>query len=346
MIGEHLLPYSCSHETMDNERWLILSSRCGHVMRKFKSSIEQVFRFFAVGKLKQASIRADDMKEQTRKRARQMTLDAKDGTKRAEAKQSFHAFWKIRSLKMLDDTMSFNELYLMLDTLQLIDSKITPKKAAYMYGLVTRDRKISPQIGKENESTELVLDEFVELLARLAILHTGGTKGRGEMDARIDEWLLGEFLDRASRCMPKTVTREWQQMQDGHGSESSDSEEETEMIKSRKERHASGRVLSFHDRRGDGATDKVEIDTTGDGKADMIGFDTTGDGKIDAYDTVSPFAISTTTWMNQGWLLRGRNCRCRLEMGELMLMIRTNTSNHDNLTSSEISERVLALQDG
>ena len=282
MITEHLLPYSCSHETMDHERWLILSHKMAHVLRKFKSSLEQVFRFFAVAKSNQASIMKDDQHEQQK---------GKSGT----ARQEFHAFWKIRSLKMLDDTMSFNELYLMLDTLQLLDSKITPKKAAHLYAVVTRDRKIAPQIARQNESTELVLDEFIELIARLAILHTGGAAKRGDLDERIEDWLLSEFLDRASMCMPKTATREWQHMQAQHGvgNESSDSEEETEVVLQRQRSVATGRVLGSQDRRGDGHVDKVMIDTTGDGKADVLGFDTTGDGKIDAYDTTGDGKIDS-----------------------------------------------------
>jgi hypothetical protein len=145
-------------------------------------------------------------------------------------------------------------------------------------------------MAKANRTTELVLDEFVELIVRIAIMRTGGLKGgkKGSeaIEERIEDWLLTEFLERASLSMPKSTTKQWAVMQALHdGSESSDSEEETEVVAQRKQRLASGRVLNKEDRRGDGVADKVYIDTTGDGKADVIGFDTTGDGKIDAYDT-------------------------------------------------------------
>eukprot|EP01043_Picozoa_sp_COSAG02_P020756 COSAG02_NODE_1031_length_15073_cov_13.084279_2_plen_856_part_00 len=282
LISDHLLPFSCEHESMDSVRWVMLSGKVQHVVRKFKSSLEQVFRYYAVDKTNQKEVMKADMDRQA----------ASAATHRKVAKPvEFHAFWKIHSYKMLDDTMSFNELYFLLDTLQLIDSKLTPKKAAHLYGTVTMDTMIDPNpLAKANQTTELVLDEFVELVVRMAIMRTGGLKGgkKGSeaIEERVEDWLLTEFLERASLSMPKSTTREWALMQALHdGSESSDSEEETEMVAQRKKRLLSGRVLNNEDRRGDGITDKVYIDTTGDGNADVIGFDTTGDGKIDAYDT-------------------------------------------------------------
>ena len=276
LISDHLLPFSCSHEAMEDIRWVILSAKVQRVVRKFKSSLEQVFRYFAVDKANQTAIMKEDQMQQQTKADRQM---------------EFHAFWKIRSLKMLDDTMSFNELYYMFDTLQLIDSKLTPQKAAQLYSTVTCDAKVDPNPrARANANTELVLDEFVELVVRVGIMRTGGLKGGKKsleaIEERIDDWLLTEFLERAAMCMPKSTTKEWAVMQALHnGSESSDSEEETQVVMQRKLRIASGRVLNKEDRRGDGQVDKVYIDTDGDGIADVIGFDTTGDGKIDAYDT-------------------------------------------------------------
>lgn len=278
LISDHLLPFSCSHETMDSVRWVILSAKVQHVVRKFKGSLEQVFRFFAVDKANQAAVMQEDRSAQK------------------GSQIQFHAFWKIRSLKMLDDTMSFNELHFMLDTLQFIDAKLTSKKAALLYALVTCDTKIDPNPkAKANQRTELVLDEFVELIVRIAIMRTGGIKGgksgSDAVEERIEDWLLTEFLERAMLCMPRSTTKAWAHMQEQHDGESSDSEEETEIVKQRKMRLASGRVLNKEDRRGDGVTDKVYIDTTGDGKADIIGFDTTGDGNIDAYDTTGCVSI-------------------------------------------------------
>ena len=284
LIGDHLLPFSCSHETMDNTRWLLLSAKIQHVIRRFKSSLEQVFRFFAVDKANQAAVMNEDMAEQQKQKNK--GSDPSKTSKQVE----FHAFWKVRSLKMLDDTMSFKELYYMLDTLQLIDSELTPKKAAQLYSTVTCDMQVSPEPkAKMNQNTELVLDEFVELIARLAVMNTGGLNGGKKAEAieeRVEAWLLNEFLERAAMCMPKSTVKQWTNMQAAHGGdESSDSEEETEVVIARKKRLASGRVLVAEDRRGDGVADKVLIDSTGDGKADIVGFDTTGDGQIDSYDT-------------------------------------------------------------
>ena len=284
LISDHLLPFSCSHETMDEPRWHILTHKSHAVLRKYKSSLEQIFRFFAVSKSQQALITKEDQASRQKEKMKKASKSA----------VSNHAFWKVRSLKMLDDTMTFNELFVMLDTLQLIDFNISAKKAAELYARVTNDHNIAPQVDKMNETTELVLDEFIELVARLALLRTAGKKAMS-IEERLENWLLREFLDRAAMCMPKTATKEWAVLQQKHGGSgsSSDEEEETAVVAARRAKLASGKVLTSTDRRGDGAVDKVTIDTTGDGKADMVGFDTTGDGQIDSYDTTGDGKIDS-----------------------------------------------------
>ena len=62
---------------MDSARWVILSAKVQHVARKFKGSLEQVFRFFAVDKANQAAVMKQDRSAQK------------------GSQIQFHAFWRV-----------------------------------------------------------------------------------------------------------------------------------------------------------------------------------------------------------------------------------------------------------
>ena len=184
----------------------LFRNKKGKPLSKASSGGFGASRFFAVSKSQQALITKEDQASRQKEKMKKASKSA----------VSNHAFWKVRSLKMLDDTMTFNELFVMLDTLQLIDFNISAKKAAELYARVTNDHNIAPQVDKMNETTELVLDEFIELVARLALLRTVGKKAMS-IEERLENWLLREFLDRAAMCMPKTATKEWAVLQQKHG---------------------------------------------------------------------------------------------------------------------------------
>eukprot|EP01051_Picozoa_sp_SAG22_P007531 SAG22_NODE_534_length_9397_cov_22.325231_2_plen_184_part_00 len=82
-----------------------------------------------------------------------------------------------------DDTFDLNELLGLFEDLELYDAKLTPKVLAKLFTDITRQGQIVAQKHKNNNDSEMILDEFIELVFRCATRHTDTTprrrRGRG-----------------------------------------------------------------------------------------------------------------------------------------------------------------------
>ena len=323
LLSEHILPHSCLHDSTDSTRWTLLETKTQSVLRKYKSSLEQVFRFFAVGRASRELQRQDQNKK------------VKGRTVHDSHQSTMTSYWKDRSKAILDDTMNFNEIYMLFDTLQLVGVNLNGTKLAKVYSHVTNDPAIIPSVHPDNAHSEMVLEEFMELLARLALASddyrlpvmlgqsedyhggrgshgdqlksnigasagsTGGSRGAkravqdGPIDDKLETWLLKTFLSSAQSVMPRTVAKEFKSNAAQKASLRVE-EEEPEAVRKRRSAIKGGSTIFMRDVRGDGSIDRVELDTTGDGQVDSVGYDTTGDGKIDSYDTSGDGQIDTT----------------------------------------------------
>lgn len=268
LLAEHLLPLSCSHDNTDALRWQILTTRSQIVLRKYKSSLEHVFRYFAV----------DHRAKHAHGRALGRGVG---GASDPHHSKEMATFWRSKSKDVMDDTMSFNEILRLFDSINLTGddgaaSQITPAKLAKLYAHVTNDGHILSMVCKANESSEMVIDEFVEMIARIAVAHpecrqdvilgkkaVSGHRGT-TIDEKINNWIIDTFLKCALDAMPRTVAKEFQAAAKKQSLDHVEDEEPAE-VQRRREALAAPKLG----------------DTYGDGQANIpAGPDTTGDGKI------------------------------------------------------------------
>jgi len=113
---------------------------------------------------------------------------------------------KLRSTSVgpQDTTMSFNHIFVMFEKLQAFDPNFSVKKLMEAYCKITCDSDLLPQEHPNNQNSEMVFYEFVEILVRLAPTKYPGKNSQMEaFVAFVDEW----FIPAASRLMPGKLER-------------------------------------------------------------------------------------------------------------------------------------------
>ena len=216
-LSENILRHSCTHATMTKDDWLFCSPQLQQLATEFRVPLEIIFRYYSVDKPN-------------------TVVHAHDGGGEAQSAQQF---WKVRSLELLDDTMNFNELYKWLNRFELMDSVFKPKDAAKLFARVTGSDQIVAQVHKNNADSEMILDEFIEYIFMVCLVHTQPVKDTGDTrrkkvtkskQLRIREFLTDMVFVKASEEMPvdsNTLNNAVGQHQGaGEGYDGIDSEEE------------------------------------------------------------------------------------------------------------------------
>ena len=195
-LCDNIMRHSCSHATMTAADWDFCSPSRQALLAEYRVPLERIFRYYSV--------------------ARPTTVV----TQRTAASGGANAaqqFWKTRSLELLDDTMDFNELLTWLEKFDLLDGDFTPRHAAKLFTRITGTDEIIAQQHKNNRDSEMVLDEWIEFLFCVALVHTqprqaaepkdgarSKRKAKGGLSAslRIRNYLREVIMTRAATEMP------------------------------------------------------------------------------------------------------------------------------------------------
>ena len=213
-LSDNLLRFSCTHHTMTVDDWTFCSPPLQELATDFRVPLERIFRYYSVDK------------------PNSVVHAAGSGT--APSQQ----FWKVRSLELLDDTMNFNELYRWLEKFELFTPDFKPKHAQKLFARVTGSDEIVAHVHKNNADSEMILDEFIEFLFMVALMHTKPAQSDGSRrkqivpskSLRIRKFLQDVVLPVAADEMPvdsKALANEvGAKLGAGEGYDGIDSEEE------------------------------------------------------------------------------------------------------------------------
>jgi hypothetical protein len=213
-LSDNLLRFSCTHHTMTVDDWTFCYPPLQELATDFRVPLERIFRYYSVDK------------------PNSVVHAAGSGT--APSQQ----FWKVRSLELLDDTMNFNELYRWLEKFELFTPDFKPKHAQKLFARVTGSDEIVAHVHKNNADSEMILDEFIEFLFMVALMHTKPAQSDGSRrkqivpskSLRIRKFLQDVVLPVAADEMPvdsKALAKEvGAKLGAGEGYDGIDSEEE------------------------------------------------------------------------------------------------------------------------
>jgi hypothetical protein len=129
---------------MDAAGWLTRAPTVLKAQADHFGELEQVFRFFAAGEKPFNKV--------------QVTAGPKRSSS-PEENSPVATYWRQRGLSQFDDMMNYNELIKMFEESHLFDAVLTPVKVVQVYKRTTQNPKVNVMTHKNNEATEMVLED-------------------------------------------------------------------------------------------------------------------------------------------------------------------------------------------
>jgi hypothetical protein len=179
-VTETIFPNACKHEppnpaSYDHLFWKYHSPKMYVLMDQYKAPLEKIYRYFSVPNPK-AGVQTRDGK----------TLP----------------LWKVRSASLLDNVFDFNELFSFFEKCNLFEIPMLPKPLGIIFETVTGQSGLAYQVHKNNNDNVMVLDEFYQLMFRVAMAYSNNEGYKGKTPEEVLEKYMLEFFQKCTLVMP------------------------------------------------------------------------------------------------------------------------------------------------
>lgn len=178
-VGEQLRPHACQHEPTngcyDALFWEYHSPDVAAVMERYKAPLEKVYRYFSVP-------------------------NPKAGVQGRNGKAL--PLWKVRTASLLDNLCDFNEILELFTKCGLFELPMLPKPLGIIFETVTGQSGLAYQVHKNNNDNVMVLEEFYQLMFRVAMAYRGAEAYRGKTSAQVIDTYMVDFFQKCTLVMP------------------------------------------------------------------------------------------------------------------------------------------------
>ena len=173
-LADVVFPHACTH-SYDPIHWRYHTKKMQACMAKYRAPLEKIYRYFSVPNPK-AGVQTRD--------GQQMPL------------------WKVRSASLLDNVFDFNEVFEMFEKAELFDVSMLPKKLCHLFEQVSWQHGILAQVHKNNNDNVMILEEFFELMMRVALAYSGTEAYRGQSPEECVDQYMHDLFQKCTMVMP------------------------------------------------------------------------------------------------------------------------------------------------